>query len=124
MGRLSRRRRRDARGAATLLAVSCLACLLLWGAGLATVGGVFHAHRQAQAAADLAALAGATALGQGEDACGEASAIAAANHASLGSCTVHGREVEVQVSVPAPPWPGLEEELVGRARAGPVSTVP
>ena len=111
----------DERGAATVLTVAMLGVLLLTGAALAVVGAIVVAHRQAEAAADLAALAGATAIADrtGADACTAASAVATANAASLRSCQVDGEEVLVQVAVSGPRWLGQDEDLRARARAGP-----
>ena len=59
----------DERGSATLLAVAMIGVLVLVGAALGVVGAMVHAHRVAQSAADLAALAGAEARGRGGDPC-------------------------------------------------------
>ena len=67
---------RDQRGAASLLVVALLSVLLLVGAALGVVAAMVWAHRVAQSAADLAALAGAADLQEGEDACAAASRIA------------------------------------------------
>lgn len=112
-------RRRDERGSATLFAVACLSLLLVLGAALGVVSALVHAHRQAQAAADLAALAGAQALARGDDACGAASDIASANEARLTSCRVEDRDVVVDVEVTGPRWLGQTGDLTGQARAGP-----
>ena len=53
------RPRGDQSGAATLLVMAMAGVLLLLGAALAVVTALVAAHRVAQAAADLAALAGA-----------------------------------------------------------------
>lgn len=111
--------RRDQRGAATVFAVACLAVLLLVGAALGVVAAMVHAHRQAQAAADLAALAGAQAVARGRDPCAAAGAIAASNGAALTGCTVAGSDVVVTVRVDGPHWLGQRADLDGRARAGP-----
>jgi secretion/DNA translocation related TadE-like protein len=110
---------RGARGAASVLAVALLSVLLLVGAALGVVAAVVWAHRTAQSAADLSALAGAAELQEGEEACGAARRIAAANHASLTSCQVQGEEVMVEVLVTGPRWLGQDEDLSARARAGP-----
>jgi secretion/DNA translocation related TadE-like protein len=110
---------RGQRGAASLLVVALLAVLLLVGAALGVVAAMVWAHRTAQSAADLSALAGAADLQRGEDACAAASRIAGANHASLASCLVHGEEVVVEVTVAGPRWLGQEADLSARARAGP-----
>jgi secretion/DNA translocation related TadE-like protein len=106
-------------GAASLLAVALLSVLLLVGAALGVVAAMVWAHRTAQAAADLSALAGAAELQEGDDACGAARRIADANHASLTACQVQGEEVMVEVLVTGPRWLGQDEDLSARARAGP-----
>jgi secretion/DNA translocation related TadE-like protein len=109
----------DERGAATVLAVSFLGVLLLVGGALAVVGGMVVAHRTAQSAADLAALAGAGAISDGAEPCRAAAGMAAANGARLLSCSVTSREVTVEVTVPGPRWLGQPHDLTARARAGP-----
>lgn len=106
-------------GSATVLASAFLAVLMLVGAALGVVGALVHGHRQAQSAADLAALAGAGAIGAGRDACGAAARIAELNGAALIGCTVDGREVRVEVTVSGPHWLGQDEDLTAVARAGP-----
>lgn len=111
---------RSERGSVTLFAVSCLSLLLLLGAALGVVAAVVHAHREAQSAADLAALAGAQALARGGEPCAAATHTAAANHARLVSCAPVGRELRVEVLVDGPRWLGWTADLSGQARAGPV----
>ena len=110
---------RDQRGAASLLIVALLSLLLLVGAALGVVAAMVWAHRTAQSAADLAALAGAAGLQQGEDACAAASRIAGANDARVASCVVEGEEAVVEVTVTGPRWLGQGADLSARARAGP-----
>ena len=110
---------RSERGAATVLALAFLGVLLLIGAALGVVAGLVVAHRTAQGAADLAALAGAGAVADGLDPCPAAGRVAAANGARLDACTVAGREVTVTVTVAGPRWLGQTEDLTARARAGP-----
>jgi len=110
---------RDQRGAASLLVVALLSVLLLVGAALGVVAAMVWAHRVAQSAADLSALAGAADLQEGGDACAAASRIAGANDASLASCLVQGEEVVVEVTVAGPRWLGQHSDLSARARAGP-----
>lgn len=95
------------------------AVLLAVGAGLGVVAAVVVDLRTAQAAADLAALAGASATGRGEVPCGTADQVARANGASLRSCTVAGLEVTVDVEVAGPRWLGLAADPTAQARAGP-----
>ena len=84
-------RPRGERGAATVLAVSFLGVLVLVGAALGVVAAMVVAHRAAESAADLAALAGAGALADGGDPCAAAAAVATGNGARLDSCTTAGR---------------------------------
>jgi secretion/DNA translocation related TadE-like protein len=93
--------------------------LLLMGAALAVVTALVAAHRAAQSAADLAALAGARGVASGGDGCGAATDVAAANGARLTDCTVSGRVVDVEVEVTGPHWLGQTADLSARSRAGP-----
>ena len=110
---------RDDRGSASVLAVALAGVLLLVGLALAAVAGMVAAHRQAQAAADLAALAGAGAHARGGDGCAEATALAVSNGARLESCRVAGDDVWVVVRVRSPAWRGSGHDLTAEARAGP-----
>ena len=116
---MRRARARGESGAATLLVVAMAGVLLLLGAALGVVQAMVVAHRQAQAAADLAALAGAAALARGEDGCLRAAAVASANGASATSCAPSGAEVLVTVTVSGPRWLGQAADLTASARAGP-----
>lgn len=110
---------RDDRGAASLLVVACVALLLLIGCALGVVAAMVRAHRAAQSAADLAALAGASAHQRGEVPCSAADAAASANGASLDTCAVSGDVVRVSVTVAGPHWLGQTADLSAEARAGP-----
>jgi secretion/DNA translocation related TadE-like protein len=77
------------------------------------------AHRRAQVAADLAALAGAGALQRGADPCAAATRIVLRHRAELTSCVVDGRTVLVGTAVALPSTLG-GAGLPARARAGPV----
>ncbi len=112
-------KRSDESGAATVVAAACLAVLLLIGSALGVVAAMVRAHRSAQAAADLGALAAASALARGRDPCGSAAAIATANGAELLTCVIDGRDALVTVEVTGPRWLGQEGDLVAEARAGP-----
>lgn len=107
------------RGAATLLALAMAGVLLMVGAALGVVGAMVVAHRRAQAAADLAALAGAVAAGRGEPACAEAGDVAADNGAVSTECVVDRGTVTVRVRVTGPHWLGQQADLEASARAGP-----
>lgn len=109
-------RRRSARGAATVLGVAFAGLLLLLGVALVELTAVVAAHRRAQAAADLAALAGATSRA---GPCAAAGSVALANGARLTSCTPEGVGVLVSVRVDTPPGLGRLLVIEARARAGP-----
>lgn len=111
----------DERGSVTLFAVGCLAVLLLIGSALGVVAALVHAHRLAQSAADLAALAGAVAVSRGQDPCLAGAEIAEANGGAVTSCRVAGRDVVIRVEVAGPHWLGQVADLGADARAGPAS---
>jgi secretion/DNA translocation related TadE-like protein len=110
---------RDERGAATVLVLAFLGLLLFVGAPLGVVGALVRTHRSAQSAADLAALAAASALARGEDPCASATSVAAANGAALESCAPDGLEARIAVEVAGPRWLGQGADLQAEARAGP-----
>ncbi|MDZ5664082.1 Rv3654c family TadE-like protein [Nocardioides sp. S-58] len=110
------RRRRHEAGGATVLVVAMAGVLMFVMVGLAAAGGLVVAQRRAQAAADLAALAGASVSPVG---CGEAARVAAANAAELDACVVAGTEVTVEVSVDGPAVPWRSVRVSAEARAGP-----
>lgn len=115
---------RGERGSATLFAMSLVGLLVLVGAALGVVAAMVHAHRLAQSAADLAALAGARALADGEDPCAAAARIATANGAAVDACAVAAADVRVTVTVTGPHWLGQSHDLSAEARAGPHSASP
>lgn len=116
-------RDRGERGAATVFATVVAGAVLLLGAVLGVVAAVVVDLRTAQAAADLAALAGASAVGRAADPCDDAARVALANGAELRACHSQGREVVVEVVVAGPRWLGLAADPTARARAGPVTEV-
>lgn len=111
---------RDERGSATAWAVPFLGVLALLTVLLAGVGAALVTVRQAQAAADLAALAGATAHAAGGVACDEVVRVAGRNGTQVDDCSVlPGGDVRVVVSAAVHgPWPE-PLRVRGRARAGP-----
>lgn len=111
--------RRGDRGSATPFAIACLGLLVLVAAALGVTAAMVAAHRRAQSAADLAALAAAGALGGGADPCGVGVRVADANGATLTACEVAGRDVRVRVEVAGPRWLGQTGDLTAHARAGP-----
>jgi len=106
-------------GVATVVGVALVALLVLVGLAAATAGGAVLAHRRAEAAADLAALAAAQAIqGQG-DPCRVAQRVSQANGAQLRACTIDGWTADVEVAVTGPRLIGLDLSLPARSRAGP-----
>lgn len=91
---------------------------------LAVVG-----SRQARAAADLGALAGASAQALGEDACAAAEAVVARNNARVTACSTHGDRVqfvvvlEVAVRPMGGSFPG-PSEFKASAEAGSLGAPP
>lgn len=98
-------------GAVMVLALLAMATLVLH------LGAAVVARHRAAAAADLGALAAASAAVQGRSApCAEAAAIVSAGGSRLESCEVSGWEARVVVSAAA----GLlDQRATARARAGP-----
>jgi secretion/DNA translocation related TadE-like protein len=110
---------RDESGSAATWVVALVGALVLLGLGASFVTAVAAAHRHAQSAADLAALAAAQAHQQGEDGCGRAAVLAARNEATLVACALLGEDVSVRVRVDGPELAGLAPTVTGSARAGP-----
>ncbi|KRF37288.1 Rv3654c family TadE-like protein [Nocardioides sp. Soil805] len=120
-GHALRRSRQPAaeRGAATLLVVAAAGLLLFLGLALGGVSALVVAQRRVQSAADLSALAGATAAVEGGDACAAAAGTARANGADLVGCVRSGDSVRVAVTVPGVAVPGGSRDVTAEARAGP-----
>jgi secretion/DNA translocation related TadE-like protein len=93
--------------------------LLLVGAALGVVQAMVVAHRRAQSAADLAALAGASAVAHGREPCAAAGTVAGLNGGRLVGCEVSAGDVRVEVVVAGPRWLGQQGDLTAEARAGP-----
>lgn len=109
----------DDHGSGTVLVVVHAAVLVVLGVAFAAVVAVVHHHRVAQAAADLAALAGARAAADGADGCARATTIARANGARRVSCSLSDQDVLIRVRVEPPSWPPGLPDLSADARAGP-----
>ena len=125
MTRVARGRGED--GFATVFAAAAIAALLAVTVIVVDIGAAVTARHRAQAAADLAALAGARAQGDGADACAAVGESADRNEVEVIGCRVAGDEVEFVVSVevrapftmgPATDW------FVARAHAGMVTGAP
>ena len=120
-GGASRSRETDDQGAATLLVLALSGLLMFIGLASAGVAAIVLTQRSAQAAADLAALAGASAAVAGEDACAAAEDIAAANGAALAGCELAGTVVTIAVRVDGPRLVARRYDVTAQARAGPAA---
>ena len=113
------RPRRDERGSGTVYALGVIAVLLAAAVGIAGLIQAQSATGRARAAADLAAISGATVLSSvvaPGDPCAMAGRVAAANGASVSACSVAGEDVTVSVVVPT--------TILGRPRHPPPRPVP
>ena len=109
----------DERGSGTVYALGVIAVLLAAVVGIAGLIQAQSAAGRARAAADLAAISGATVLSSviaPGDPCAMAQRVAAANGASVSACSV-------SVVVPTTIL-GLPRQASARARAGPVDAPP
>lgn len=104
-------------GSASMLVLTMVGVLTFVCLALLLCSSLVVSHRRTQAAADLAALAAASSLGDGTDPCAAAASVATANGARLATCepTTSG-DVTVRVAL-TDPATGIE--LDARARAGP-----
>lgn len=114
-------RRRSDRGAATVLTSAVVGLLCFATLAACGVAGLVVAHRQAQAAADLAALAAAAAIQSSADACAAAERTATGNGAALAGCDVRGEDAVVRVEVDVPGGLSRFGPVAASARAGPAS---
>lgn len=107
------------RGSATIWGVGWMAvCASL--AAVVTCAALGTAQQHAvDGAADLAAIAAATAIQRGQDGCTAAAMSATNNGVVLAGCTVAGELVEVRTSSRARLPFGLNLTMSGLARAGP-----
>lgn len=111
-------RRRDERGAAVVLVIGLTAVLAFVAAVSVGTVAIVLAHRRAQVAADLGALAAASAVQGGADPCAAAERIADRHAAALTHCEVDGSSVVVTTAVTLLPALG-GMDVPARARAGP-----
>jgi len=112
--------RRGQGGGAAVLAVGLTGVLVTAALLVAALGGVIADQRRVEAAADLAALAGAGAAQAGREGCAAAQRTAARNGGQVRRCAVDGQVVTVEVGRDSRLMWGRRFTLVGRARAGPV----
>jgi secretion/DNA translocation related TadE-like protein len=116
-------RERD-RGAATVMVLAIGLVVIAAGLGGAAIGAARVGRHQAQAAADLGALAGAARVIEGPDvACATAARLVAANGAGMSACEVAGWDVIVRVEIAVMIKPGPVRYAHAAARAGPVTSV-
>lgn len=104
------RRLLDDEGSATVTATGIITAVCSLALAVAVLGAqVADAHR-VRVAADLAAVAGASALYRGADSCGWAEKTAVFNNAELTSCELDSGDVVVEAKV---------RRATAAARAGP-----
>ena len=114
------RRVGDDDGAMTVLTAFAVAAVLVVTAAVLLVGRAAVAAHAVRSAADFAALAGAEALRTGQDACGAASGVAAANGAAVAGCTVDHHDVVIRAEIRVDLGPVGTRRASAVARAGPV----
>ncbi|GAA0521225.1 hypothetical protein Ade02nite_64660 [Paractinoplanes deccanensis] len=99
--------------------------LVVAGLAGAAIGAARVGRQEARTAADLGALAGASAAVYGDAvACDRAARLVTANGARMTSCDVTGLEIVVAVTIEVTPLPGLTRHAAAAARAGPVQALP
>lgn len=108
------------RGSATVHATFFIGLLTMVALVGAAVSALYVGQRRAASAADLAALAGASALQRGESGCAAAGSIAGVNGAELVGCNTTGDELTVEVTVAVPTLFRGTFGVRAEARAGPV----
>lgn len=113
-----RRPRRDEHGAAVTIAIGLSSVLVFVAAVSVGTIAIVLAHRRAQVAADLGALAGASALRAGAAPCAAAARITERHDADVTECVIEGQSVVVATAVRLLPALG-GVEVRARARAGP-----
>lgn len=106
-----------------MLVLAASGLVMFVGLALSCVAAIVLTHRTAQAAADLAALAAASAVASGDEACAVAERSARANAASLSSCQLVGPVVTVEVRAAGPRLLGRDYDVTAEARAGPAARV-
>ncbi|HET9827818.1 MAG TPA: Rv3654c family TadE-like protein [Nocardioidaceae bacterium] len=113
----------DQHGSATVLAAVLMAALMGCAMLVTVVGEAVTVQRRVEAAADLGALAGASAAQRGEDACAAAGSVVTRNRARLTECSATGDVVTVRTTRATRPLLGLRFTLRSRAMAGPTNAL-
>jgi len=115
------------RGSGTVLVLAAIGVLLVLATAGLQLGAAATAAHRARTAADLSALAGATALQEGGDVpCALVAEVAGRNGADVIACSLGvGESVTVRVSIEVTTrWPGVPHRAVASARAGPPALKP
>lgn len=112
------------RGSGSILMVAVMTVVLMLVLTTICIAGYLVAGRQARGAADLAALSGAVAIGQGSDGCAAARENAQRNRARVVSCERVGDQIDFVITVTAAVevpalMPGLPTRVEAVAYAGP-----
>ncbi|MGI8901620.1 MAG: Rv3654c family TadE-like protein [Nocardioides sp.] len=114
-------RARDDSGTATVLVMPLLGIVVLAAVLVSLLGSLLVAQRRVQAAADLSALAGASAASRAGDACASAARLSRRNGADLVTCRLEGREIWLEVALEVTGLLGRSVTVRAQARAGPAS---
>jgi secretion/DNA translocation related TadE-like protein len=110
----------DDHGFATVWAAGAIAVLFLLGAVLLAVGAVVQTRHRTTAAADLAALAAATAAPDGQaTACQRAAWVTDHMRVHLATCRLSGWDALVEVSATLPGTLDQFGQVTAHSRAGP-----
>ena len=112
---------RSEAGTATVLVMPLLGVIVLVAIVASVLGSLVVAQRRVQAAADLAALAGASAVPGAAGACAVAARLSRRNGADMVSCRLEGRDVRVEVAVQVTGLIGRSVTVRAQARAGPAA---
>jgi secretion/DNA translocation related TadE-like protein len=112
-------RSHDEQGLAAPVVVVLAGLLVVLTVVGASLGRLLVDQRRVSAAADLAALAGASAMQRAGDGCEEAGAVAAANGARLLTCVVSGQRVRVEAGLASPTLLRRVVQLHASGYAGP-----
>jgi secretion/DNA translocation related TadE-like protein len=108
------------RGTATLWAVGAIAALCLLAVAVLAYGSAVQTRHRVVAAADLAALAGAAYVPDGETAaCARARWVASGMRVVVTSCRISNWDALVQVRAGLPAGLGLFGSITAHSRAGP-----
>ena len=113
------------RGAGTVVVLALAAVVVLIALAVGALGSAQRARGSAQAAADLGALAGATAWRQGADPCATAAEAVRRNGAEVVACVPEGggavgvRASRAALGPDVGPWAGWLGDATAGARAGP-----